>query len=58
MRHLVARILSDDEESLLNILDILDYRQKRNHAAYCSHRKHTLERHGRKSKPKKRKVSE
>jgi hypothetical protein len=44
MHELVACVLSDDEDRLSSILDIIDYRQQRNHAAYRSHRKRTLKR--------------
>ena len=41
-RQLVARVLDDEKYRLSDILDILNYRQRRNYAAYRSHRKRTL----------------
>jgi hypothetical protein len=52
-RQLVASII-DEEKNCPDILDVIDYCQRRNHAAYQSHRKRTLQRHQKRgSKPKK-----
>jgi hypothetical protein len=54
---LVASLI-DEEKCWPDILDVIDYRQRRNHTAYQSHRKRTLLRHQKHgSKPKKPKVS-
>ncbi len=45
-RQLVARVLADDFRPS-DTLAIIAYRQRRNHAAYCSHRKRTCQRHRR-----------
>lgn len=44
-RQLIAQAIEEETFPLRNVLAILHYRQRRNHAAYCSHRKRTLERH-------------
>jgi hypothetical protein len=44
-RQLIAQAIEEETFPLRNVLAILHYRQRRNHAAYCAHRKRTLERH-------------
>jgi hypothetical protein len=56
-RQLVASII-DEEKGWPDILEVIDYRQRRNHAAYLSHRNRTLRRHQKPgATPKKPKVS-
>ena len=45
-RQLVARAIEDDTESVPDLLAIIRYRQRRNHAAYCSNRKRARSRLG------------
>jgi hypothetical protein len=45
-RQLIARALEDEQGHRQDILSILAYRQQRNYAAHCSHRRRTLKRHG------------
>ena len=54
-RQLAARAIQDEAASVPDLSAILHYRQSRNHAAYCSHRKRTALRQA-KNHPK-RKVS-
>jgi hypothetical protein len=42
---LVARAIEHHSDNLCDLGDLIHYRQWRNHAAYRSHRKHTLIRH-------------
>jgi len=41
---LVICALQDDDQLTIDTIAIIEYRQRRNHAAYCSHRKQTLKR--------------
>jgi hypothetical protein len=41
-RQLIAQALSDEQDTHPNILAVIAYRQQRNYAAYCSHRRRTL----------------
>jgi SRSO17 transposase len=55
---LIAQAIEDTRVHLPDTLALLRYRQRRNHAAYCSHRKRTRSRLGqRRSKRRKRQVS-
>jgi SRSO17 transposase len=56
-RLLVARAIEQEAFPLRNVLAILHYRQRRNHAAYCSHRKRILKRQRQLSNSRKRKAS-
>lgn len=57
-RALIASALQDDEAHLADTLARVEYQQRRNHAAYCSHRQTTLKRyHDRMPTHRKRKVS-
>lgn len=56
-RQLIARAIEEEAFPLRNVLTILHYQQRRNHAAYCSHRKRTLKRLRRFSKSRKHKTS-
>jgi len=56
---LAARALAGDEERPGDALAIVKYHQRRNHAAYRSHRQRTLNRHRyQRSTARKGKVSE
>lgn len=56
-RTLVADML-EDEGGATDMLNIIEYRQRRNHAAYVSHRKRTIRRHQEhRTGARKRKVS-
>jgi hypothetical protein len=55
---LIAQAIQDELVDLPDTLAILHYRQRRNYAAYCSHRKRTCAKLKRRSsKQRKRKVS-
>ncbi len=41
-RQLIARALADEQEKHPDVLSVIAYRQQRNYAAYCSHRRRTL----------------
>jgi hypothetical protein len=56
-RLLIAQAIEEEAFPLRNVLTILHYRQRRNHAAYCSHRKRTLKRLRQLSKSRKRETS-
>ena len=56
-RQLAARAIEDELERLPDLAAILDYRQRRNHAAYCSHRKQTRLNLERRSKRRNLKIS-
>ena len=56
-RLLIAQAIEEEAFPLRNVLTILHYRQRRNRAAYCSHRKRTLKRLRQLSKSRKRETS-
>jgi SRSO17 transposase len=56
-RVLIAQAIEQEAFPLRNVLAILHYRQRRNHAAYCSHRKRTLKRQRQLSNSRKHKTS-
>jgi SRSO17 transposase len=56
-RLLIAQAIEEEAFPLRNVLTILQYRQRRNRAAYCSHRKRTLKRLRQLSKSRKRETS-
>lgn len=56
-RLLIAQAIDEEAFPLRNVLAIVHYRQRRNHAAYCSHRKRTLKRQRQLSNSRKRKTS-
>ena len=57
-RQLIARAIEDEAVNLPDTLAILRYRQRRNYAAYCSHRKRRRSQRGkRRSNQRKGKVS-
>jgi SRSO17 transposase len=45
-RQLIARALADEQEKYPDVLATITYRQQRNYAAYCSHRRRTLKQKG------------
>jgi len=47
-RQLIACAIAQHSDALQDLGALIHYRQRRNHAAYCSHRKRTLIRHRRK----------
>ena len=46
-RQLIARAIAQRSDHLVDLGALIHYRQRRNHAAYRSHRKRTLVRHRR-----------
>jgi SRSO17 transposase len=56
-RQLIAQAIEEEVFPLRNVLAIVHYRQRRNYAAYCSHRKRTLERLRRTANSRQRKTS-
>src|SRR3990172_7781360 len=56
-RQLIAQAIDEAARPLRDVITILHYRQRRNHAAYRSHRKRTLRRLKQRTKRKKRKTS-
>jgi SRSO17 transposase len=50
---LVAYVIREEMDRLADILDIIDYRQQQNYAAYRTHRKRTLRRHKQRSSTRK-----
>ncbi len=56
-RQLIAQAIEEEVFPLRNVLAILHYRQRRNYAAYCTHRKRTLDRLRQTANSRKRKTS-